>query len=319
MLSTRIVKNRRRLRGWRKRQSVSCYRLYDADIPEIPLAIDLYETAPPEPAVHLVVSIYQRRSLPAGRDLDRWLLSMQAAAAAAVETLPERVHIRTRERQRGTQQYEALGGRGARHVVHEDGLQFLVDFEQYLDTGLFLDHRPTRREVRKESQGQRVLNLFAYTGAFTVHAAAGGAAKTTTVDLSKTYLSWAADNLRLNGFAPGQHRIIHADVMDFLGKTQSVYDRVICDPPTFSNSKRMSDIFDVQRDHPALLEAIERVLSPTGVVWFSTNSRRFRPDAGTLGYFTEISASSVPEDFRNRKIHRCWRYRRGGGSAHAAG
>ena len=312
MLRNRIIKNLRRLRRWSRRANVTCYRVYDADIPEVPLIVDLYQTIEPEAQTHLVVSVYRRRSLPVGNDLDTWLLAMRRYAAEAVATSPEHVHFRRRERQRGSQQYEVLPGQSLRHIVVEDDLRFLVEFDQYLDTGLFLDHRPTRREVRSKSSGQRVLNLFAYTGAFSVYAAAGGAARTTTVDLSKTYLNWSADNLRLNGFEPGTHRLVHADVMEFLSTHQNAYDIVICDPPTFSNSKRMQDIFDVQRDHPALLHAVERVLSPHGTVWFSTNSRRFRPDPGTLGHFEEISDSSVPQDFRNRKIHRCWRYQRQG-------
>ena len=310
MLRNRIQKNQRRLRRWCRQSGHTCYRVYDSDIPEVPLAVDRYETVRPDSETHYVVSIYRRRSLPEGPELRLWTDVMQQAIAEVEHVPLECVHIRERVRQRGAQQYEALRDNPRRHIVMENGLQFAVDFEQYLDTGLFLDHRPTRQAVRLASQGRRVLNLFAYTGAFTVYAAAGRAARTTTVDLSKTYLNWAADNLRLNGFTPGVHRIVHADVMAFLADCSEQFDIVVCDPPTFSNSKRMQDIFDVQRDHPALLHAVERVLSPTGTVWFSTNSRRFKPDASTLGYFEEVSETSVPEDFRNRKIHRCWRFSR---------
>jgi 23S rRNA (cytosine1962-C5)-methyltransferase len=305
-----MAKNERRLRSWRNRHNVTCYRLYDADIPEVPLSIDLYETVAPRTETHLVVSVYRRRSLPTGADLEEWIDAMCVGAAEAVGTSAEFTHCRQRQRQRGLSQYEAVKAPHARYQVEEHGHRFWINFDQYLDTGLFLDHRPTRQAVQKASLGRRVLNLFAYTGAFSVYAAAGGALTTTTVDLSKTYLNWCADNLRLNGFEPGAHRLVHADVFEFLEGHRGCYDLVICDPPTFSNSKRMQNVFDVQRDHSQLLLAVERLLTDDGTVWFSTNSRRFKPDEKTLGQFQEISDTSVPPDFRNRKIHRCWRYTR---------
>ena len=197
-----------------------------------------------------------------------------------------------------------------RFVVHEGGSRFWVNLSDYLDTGLFLDHRVMRGLVRAEASGKDVLNLFAYTGAFTVHAAAGGACGTVTVDMSRTYLDWARDNLALNGLGGPHHHLVQADALRWLDEAPaSRWDLVVCDPPTFSNSKRMEASFDVQRDHVRLLRAVLRVTRPGGVVYFSTNFRRFKPEPeafeGTR--VLEISDRTVPEDFRDKRIHRAWR------------
>lgn len=303
----RLLKNARHLRKWARRSGVSCYRLYDQDIPEVPLVVDWYEGR-----LH-VATLERPDEHPAA-----WLDRMVESAREALEVPPDAAFVKRRERQRtaeGPRQYEKLGHEGRRFVVSEGGLRFLVNLSDYLDTGLFLDHRQTRALVRAEAAGKRFLNLFAYTGSFTVYAAAAGAA-TTTVDLSNTYLDWARDNLRLNELAGPhksltQHDFVRDDVFGFLDGARrrgSLYDLVVLDPPTFSNSKKMDRTLDLRRDHPALLADVLSVMPPGGVLWFSTNARKFRLDPGGLpAEIEDVTARTVPPDFERRRPHRCWR------------
>lgn len=309
MFGNRLEKGLRRGLTWARRHDVFAWRVYDCDIPEVPLSVDRYADEAGE--VHAVLAYYEGRF---PHDA-AWFEAMLAEVAKVLNTDPSRVRMKRRARQEGESQYERLGDTERRFIVREDGLRFWVNLDDYLDTGLFLDHRMTRGLVRAESPGKEVLNLFAYTGAFSVHAAAGGARTTTTVDLSQTYCDWARDNLTLNGFDGASHRVVRADVLRWLDEDTGHYDLVVCDPPTFSNSKRMTGIFDVQRDHASLLERVHRRLTPGGVVWFSTNFRRFKPDERAMGRLfaevTEVSSKTVPLDFRDKKIHRCWRLVRG--------
>jgi 23S rRNA (cytosine1962-C5)-methyltransferase len=254
-----------------RQQDVNCYRLYDLDLPEFPLAIDLYEDQ-----VH--VAEYQRQHGMDEQQHAQWLAQSGECIAQVLELPLQHIHIKRREviRER-QQQYGKFGESGQRMAVREGGLRFLVNLTDYLDTGLFLDHRPTRALVRERSAGKDVLNLFAYTGSFSVYAASGGARSVTTVDLSNTYVDWARDNFRLNDLALEPHEFIAANVMDYLPRLPSgCMDMIVCDPPTFSNSKKMPGVFDVQRDHPALINQCLRLLRPEGTLWFSTNNRRFR-------------------------------------------
>jgi len=332
MFANRLEKQWKHLRKWARRTGVSSYRLYDRDIPEVPLACDLY-TDSKTGDVHLYVALYERPYDKDDAEEDRWLEAMRVAAADILSVPAERVHTKLRKRQRGEEsQYERLSKAGARFTVAEGAAKLLVNLDDYLDTGLFLDHRPARALVHDGSAGKRVLNLFCYTGAFSVQAAVGGALAVTSVDLSKTYLAWAADNFALNGFEPGPsalrmedsasagpYAFVHADVKAYLAwafRTGLKWDIVVCDPPTFSNSKRSVDILDVNRDWPELCRSALALLNPGGVLYFSTNSRslKFDPDLvggaatrqGTL--VEDISDASVPEDFRNKKIHRMWRF-----------
>lgn len=309
MFGNRLEKGLRRGLSWAKRHDVFAWRVYDCDIPEVPLSVDRYADETGE--VHAVLAYYEGRfPHDAG-----WFEAMLGEVAKVLGIDRSRVRLKRRARQEGDNQYERLGESERRLVVREDGLRFWVNLDDYLDTGLFLDHRVTRGLVRAESAGKRVLNLFAYTGAFSVHAAAGHARTTTTVDLSQTYCDWARDNLTLNGFLGSEHRVVRADVLRWLDEDLGPYDLVVVDPPTFSNSKRMVGIFDVQRDHAGLLEKVHRRLSPGGVVWFSTNFRRFKPDERAMSRLfpelVEVSSKTVPLDFRDKKIHRCWRLVRG--------
>ncbi|MCA9258884.1 MAG: bifunctional 23S rRNA (guanine(2069)-N(7))-methyltransferase RlmK/23S rRNA (guanine(2445)-N(2))-methyltransferase RlmL, partial [Planctomycetales bacterium] len=275
--ANRLRKRARHLRRWPSKRGIHCYRLYERDIPEIPLAVDRYHDA-----LHIAEFIRPHERT-AAEHAD-WLDLMVRTAAEALEIEVANVFLKHRDRQRGLAQYERVDDVQAIRTVEEGGLKFEVNLSDYIDTGLFLDHRTTRSMVRDAASGARFLNLFAYTGSFTVYAAAGGAQSTVTVDLSTTYLDWAARNLQLNGFAEGeQHRLMRRDARDFLHRApQAAFDLAVVDPPTFSNSKRADDDWDVQQHHGELLQLVRRAMAANGVVFFSTNRRRFDFDEGAL-------------------------------------
>ncbi|MHB8972942.1 MAG: bifunctional 23S rRNA (guanine(2069)-N(7))-methyltransferase RlmK/23S rRNA (guanine(2445)-N(2))-methyltransferase RlmL [Pirellulaceae bacterium] len=304
LFRSRLEKLARHLRRWPTRQGITCYRLYERDIPEIPLIVDRYED-------HLHIAEYER---PHERDLGQhadWLDLMARTAAEALQVDRRQVFLKRRLRQRGTVQHEHLADQQYEITVHEGGLQFIVNLSDYVDTGLFLDHRITRSLVRELAGGARVLNLFGYTGAFTVYAAAGGAVQTTTVDWSRTYLEWAQRNMRLNGFTNPLHTYVRDDAREYLQNLppSTLFDLAIVDPPTFSNSKRTEEVWDVQRDYHDTLTRLLQHVRPGGVVFFSSNFRRFKfdPEAIPAASIFEISRQTVPPDFRNRRIHRCWK------------
>ena len=310
MLCNRIIKNRRRLRPWRRRERVTCYRIYDKDIPELPLAIDDYEG-------HLHIAEYARPHDREEAAHDAWLQAMCAAVGEALQVPANQVHLKRRQRQRGQRQYERLAEGSDPLVVREGGHRFAVNLSDYLDTGLFLDHRITRKLVADDAAERRMLNLFGYTGAFTIYAGAAGAESTTTVDLNGNYLSRAAENLRLNNLHGNHHRLERADIRQWLDQAMAQgrrYDLVVLDPPTFSNTSRDAATFDLQRDHVGLIQATRALLAPGGVLWFSTNFRGFRPDRAAFAGLDgrETSEETVPPDFRNRRIHRSWRLSPGG-------
>jgi 23S rRNA (cytosine1962-C5)-methyltransferase len=303
----RLRKNARHLRRWAKVEHVTAYRLYDRDIPEWPFAVDWYDGR-----VQLI-EYPNRRALKTGEAQAQRVLAEQAVQDA-LELPAERLYVKTRRpKVWGKEQYEALGTPEP-FVVREHGLLFEVDLAGHLDTGLFLDHRTTRSQVRAQAAGKRFLNLFAYTGAFTVHAAAGGAVSTTSVDLSNTYLDWAERNLELNRLGGPQHALVRADALDWLqvaSEGTERWDLVVLDPPSFSTSKRMSRSFDVQRDQVRLLERTGSLLAPGGTLYFSTNFQGFELKADQLRglHFTELTPRSLPPDFHRQDVHRCWRVR----------
>lgn len=310
MLINRLKKNRRILGRWARRGGVSCYRIYDADLPEYALVIDLYQGD--ELWAHV-----QEYQAPSTVDEDRAKERLEEALAILPEALgvdQARVHFKVRQRQRGRAQYEKFDAYGVFHPVSEGVVKLLVNFTDYLDTGLFLDHRPTRLMIGQLARGKRFLNLFSYTGAATVHAGLGGAETTTSVDMSKTYLDWARRNLELNGLVGGKHELVQADCIDWIkGQRGARYDLIFLDPPTFSNSKRMRDHFDVQRDHVELLRVVSSLLSENGLLIFSNNFRRFKMDADSLPNLsiTDITAQTIDKDFeRNGRIHACWKIMR---------
>ncbi len=303
----RLTKNFKHFGKWARRQGISCYRLYDNDIPGTPLAVDLYEEV-----AH--IAEYARDHGMEPDEHAAWLSDCVTVVSEVLDIHPDRIFVKYRQRQKGLRQYERFARGGAEYIVHEDGLNFMIRPADYLDVGLFLDHRNTRKMVRQEAAGKRVLNLFAYTGSFTVYAAAGGAATTLTVDMSQTYLQWADRNLNLNGFTTGNHRMLQADVTSWLrSPIRETFDLIVLDPPTFSNSKRMDGTLDTQRDHVWMINSALQLLAPGGVLFFSTNYRKFKleEDAIRAARIIEISSKTVPEDFRNKKIHQCFRIEKG--------
>ncbi len=305
-LVNRIAKNRRQLRRWLERENIRCYRVYDADIPEYALAVDVYGG---EDGDWLHVQEYEP---PATVDAAKARARLQAALTAlpgALDVPPERMVLKVRRRQRGSGQYTRQSRQSKTLTVTEGRCRLEVNLTDYLDTGLFLDHRPVRLWLAEHARGKRLLNLFCYTGAATVHAAVGGASHTTSVDLSNTYLEWLKRNLELNDCTGERHRIVPADCREWLERNQERFDLIFLDPPSFSNSKRMDGTLDIQRDHADLIRAAARHLSTDGTLIFSTNLRAFKLDRQLAEDFdiSDRTAWSIPKDFeRNRRIHQCW-------------
>jgi len=303
LLKNRLAKRARHFRRWPKR-GIHCYRLYERDIPEIPLVIDIYHD-------YLHITDYDRPHDRTPAQYADWLDHLTEAAREVLEIPEGHVFVKHRTRQSGTTQHEKVSEDSKIVVVEEGGLKFEANLSDYVDTGLFLDHRNLRSQFRDEANGKRVLNLFCYTGAFSVYAAAGGATSTTSVDLNANYLDWAGRNFQLNGLSIAKHHFIRSDVMEYLRnqKPEPKFDLAIVDVPTFSNSKRTDDVWDVQEDHVELIGLTLNLLSEGGVLYFSNNFRRFKLDEEALQnvQIREISKHTVPEDFRNQRIHRCWK------------
>jgi len=320
MFANRLRKNLKQLSRWRKQQLIRCYRAYDADMPEYAFAVDVYETV---------------ASAQSTQESGRWIIVQEYAAPASIDVrkvrarreqvlavlpqvfeVPEvQVILKTRERQRGSNQYEKQNETRCFHEVREGPCRLWVSFEDYLDTGLFLDHRVTRGLLGDLAAGRSFLNLFAYTGVATVHAALGGAVATTTVDMSRTYLDWAARNMALNGIRGEAHQMVQEDCLLWIDKALLRglrFGVIFLDPPTFSNSKRMEASFDIQRDHVELIQKTAAMLEPDGVLIFSNNFRRFKMDMSGLSGLEvdDMTASTLPKDFeRNARIHGCWKIR----------
>jgi len=299
----RIKKRKKHLAKWAKRSSVSSYRIYDADLPDYNVAVDLYENQ---------WVLVQEYAPP--KDIDQDMADKRVKDIMTV--LPEilqldrsRIFFKTRRKQTGKSQYDRFAKEGKREVVNEGGSKFWVNFTDYLDTGIFLDHRIVRSMIREKASNSKFLNLFCYTGTATVHAAAGGAKSTVSVDSSKTYINWARDNMALNGFGERKHKYITEDCFSFLKNTRDRFDLIFLDPPTFSNTKSSRSTFDIQRDHVSLIRLAASKLEIGGILIFSNNFRKFKIDLEGLDKFDikEISESTISEDFkRNSRIHRSW-------------
>ncbi|HZR37369.1 MAG TPA: bifunctional 23S rRNA (guanine(2069)-N(7))-methyltransferase RlmK/23S rRNA (guanine(2445)-N(2))-methyltransferase RlmL [Nevskia sp.] len=335
--TNRLRKNLKHLGKWAKRSGVSCYRVYDADLPDYALAVDLYPTASPQ--IHA-----QEYAAPKTVDpikAEKRLREALAVIQQVFEVPAAAIHFKIRKQQKGSEQYTRQGEQDRFQQVEEHGCRLWVNLDDYLDTGLFLDHRPLRRRLQAEAAGKRFLNLFCYTATATVHAAKGGASGTVSVDLSANYLEWAQRNLELNGYKstlkarrrpddsargrnpwkeqPSRHQLIQADCLAWLEEqarnpAAQRYDLILCDPPTFSNSKRMDGTLDVQRDHVQMLRNAAQLLTPQGVLYFSTNRKRFKLDQEALAGLdiSDITAQTLDEDFkRPPPPHRCWAIRRG--------
>lgn len=318
--AARLFKMAKERRKWARREQVENYRVYDADLPDYAVAIDVYTGAgDAEGNTYLHIAEYAPPSSIDPAKAQRRFDDVLAIAPVALGVRPDHVFSKTRRRDKGGSQYRDAGRRSYVTQIDEDGYLFEVDLSGYLDTGIFLDHRTTRELVGSKAEGKRFLNLFAYTGTATVHAAGGGAVETTTVDLSQTYLDWARRNMEANGFDGAEHTFERADVMAWITETRRKplrYDLVFVDPPTFSNSKAMgSRTWDVQRDHVELLIGVSRLLTEGGEAVFSCNLRSFKPDVDALAKYgvtiEDISEQTIPHDFeRNAKIHKCYVVRR---------
>lgn len=369
LFANRLSKRFKILRKWARRERITCYRLYDRDIPEIPLAVDLYEFLPdnnmtPKEAARfliqeyaaetendrtaigekesrlcLVIFLYERPYEKPEQEERQWLEAIAAAAGSVTHIPAGRIIIKTRKHDKGGSQYakdgqraESGGMASLTGIIQERGQLFRVDLAGYIDTGLFFDHRPLRALIRNTSSGKSVLNLFCYTASFSVYAAQGGAKRIESVDLSNTYLAWAQENMKLNGFTDTKRYIFtHSDVMDFLNRKKAEgpnpdkkgvsddsnrFDIIMLDPPTFSNSKMTEHTLDINRDWNTLINTCINLLTPGGILYFSTNSRRlvFDPEliqsktaSGCSVRTEDITALTFDEDYRNNKAHRCWK------------
>ena len=334
MLANRLQKRFRHLKKWALRNGIGAFRLYDRDIPEIPLVLDFYGDCKKIEEAAICGALYKRPYEKDPDDEEAWLSIMKTSAASALEIKPEHIFIKQRQKQKGASQYEKLSAARFERIIGEGGLSFKVNLSDYLDAGLFIDRRLMRDLVRKEASGKKVLNLFSYTGSFSVYAAAGGAVSTDSVDLSNTYQHWAQENFSLNGYSANHlqsweffenkshinnqkysvHKLIRADALDFLEKATSKKYRwniIILDPPAFSNSKKMSANLDLNRDLTELLNQCFGILAPDGKIFLSVNTRRGAPAAGELQkqltldknniLVTDLENKITDEDFRGRK------------------
>jgi 23S rRNA (guanine2445-N2)-methyltransferase / 23S rRNA (guanine2069-N7)-methyltransferase len=307
--ANRLKKNKQGLKNWLKQNQVHAYRVYDADIPEYNVAVDIYGDS-------AVIFEYAAPKEIDEKTSEKRLQDVISLTAQQLDIAPENIAVKVRKKQKGEEQYTPMAKQNRTMVVEEFGAKFKVNLFDYLDTGLFLDHRLARRYIQENAKDKRFLNLFAYTGTASVHAAIGGAKAITTVDLSKTYLKWGQDNFALNDISNTRYRFEQADCLKWLEYAQGQYDLIFLDPPTFSNSKRMKDAFDVQNDHIKLLTWVKKILSPSGTLIFSNNKRGFVMDeVGLMGLGLKaenISDKTLSPDFkRNKKIHNSWLIKHG--------
>jgi 23S rRNA (cytosine1962-C5)-methyltransferase len=305
MFENRLLKVYKHKSKLARRQNVSCYRVYDHDLPEFPFALELYEDK-------IYLAEYLRRHGMDEEQHEAWLQQCKEVINKILEVPVEKIYDRQRKKMHHrSQQYEKLNVQEEFFTVEENGLKFLVNLTDYLDTGLFLDHRTTRQMVREESKGKRMLNLFCYTGSFSVYAAAGEAASVTSVDLSKTYLKWAEDNMGINRFTDkNKYHFVHADVKQYLKTLQPAgFDLVVIDPPTFSNSKRMKDFLDVQRDHVEMLNDLIAAITSGGVIYFSTNFTKFilEKEQINAAEIKDITKATTPFDFEGKLKRWCYK------------
>ena len=306
MFENRVNKNLRRLKSWRTRNNISCFRVYDRDIPEYAVAVDIYDQW-----VH--VQEYKAPSSISPEVALKRLQDVVFALHALFDIPIENIFLKQRKRQKRSDQYEKRSDLSKSALVNENGFTFEINLGSYIDTGLFLDHRLTRSMIEEMARGKRFLNLFSYTATATVYAARGGADSTTSVDKSNTYTRWAKKNMALNGFDQGLHAFYSADCLTWMQKEKSRYDLIFLDPPTFSNTKKTGSSFEIQKDHPDLIMAAVNLLANDGTLIFSNNYRRFKMNFGRLGHLQieDITTPTIPPDFeRNSSIHNCWLIRR---------
>jgi 23S rRNA (cytosine1962-C5)-methyltransferase len=301
MFKNRFTKMYRHFSKWARKQGISCFRIYDCDIPQFPIMVDYYDRK-------IYVAVYEKKAFIDGKDtIDLYLNDVIDIIGEVTEIEAYTIFVKNRMKQKGNTQYTKLDDRKSEFVIKENGLEFMVNLSDYVDTGLFLDHRLTRKLIQEKSEGKSVLNLFAYTGSFSVYAAEGGATNTMTMDMSKTYLDWAKMNMKLNGFVGPKHKYLQTNVLEWLKEpVEEVYDLIILDPPTFSNSKKMYGTFEIQRDHEWLIRQTMKHLDKGGLLLFSNNYKKFKLETKTLEAtnIKDITAMTTPPDFADR-IHRC--------------
>ena len=300
---TRLLKKKHsELRIWAKSNGISCYRVYNKDMGDLPFSIDIYDK-------YLHIVQYEQKGVASLSQRDA--LRLADAAGKSLYFPEDRIFLKYRTKLNEGEQYQKYSAENITAVIQEFGLNFKVNLSDYIDTGLFLDHRDTRALVRQNAAGRKVLNLFSYTGSFSVYAAAGGAVSTTTVDLSNVYLNWAKENMELNHFKSAAHTFVSSDVFKYLDEAISQkekYDLIVLDPPTFSNSRKMDKKLDIQKDHVELINKSLSLLSKRGFILFSTNYTDFKIDLKVRdkGFVTNITDETIPEDFKGSKIHKCW-------------
>ncbi len=304
MFGNRLTKVFRHLQKQAKKQGITCYRVYDHDLPEYPLCIEFYGDK-------LYVAEYKRQHRMTEEEHDQWMEDALETICQTLTVNKSDIFLKLRQRKPGRLgQYQKLDVAQHEFEVEENGLKFIVNLSDYLDTGLFLDHRLTRQRVRGEAGGKKVLNLFAYTGSFSVYAAAGNASEITTVDMSKTYLNWAERNMTLNGFSNEEkYQFIHTDALQYIKDlTPGQFDLVVLDPPTFSNSKRMEDFLDIQRDHVSMINQCMDAIAPGGALYFSTNYRKFVLDRENINAagIRDITRATTPFDFEGKLFRWCY-------------
>lgn len=300
-IKNRIRKNYQHLRKWARRTSTNCFRVYDRDIKEYPLAIDFY-------AGRFCVQFFSYDGDVLSSELREEINQILSSLFGASDSF---IYWKVRAKRDRTEQYEKLADKEQFFYVLEYGVKFKVNLHDYLDTGLFLDHRETRRMVAAASKGKRLLNLFAYTCSFSVHAALAGASFTKSVDMSNTYTEWGRDNFTLNALSLQTNKIVREDCLKFLDQEEGKYDIVVIDPPTISRSKKMDQMFDIQMDYPVLIQRALKLLSPEGIIFFSTNSRKFKFDVSLFSGcdIRDITDKTIPPDFHKKNIHQCWTIR----------
>jgi len=295
----RLIKMKAHMGKWARRREIYAYRVYDRDIPQYPYTIDFYED-------HLYVCEYYTEAIASKKNYSDWQKETINYISEILGVSQSKMHVKIREKQKGGSQYEKFGQQHNFLEIRENGLKFLVNLDDYLDTGLFLDHRSTRSLIGNQIDGKRFLNLFSYTGSFSVYAARGGASEIVSVDTSVPYLEWLRENLKANNLDNSLHREICMDVREFLQNyNEKSFDVIYCDPPVFSKGKKLIRDFDVLRDHPDLIDNCLKLLNKGGILYFSTNFRKFKIQ--WKGNFLDISRETIPDDFKDKKIHVCYK------------
>ena len=302
MFKNRFVKMYKHFGKWARKQNIDCFRIYDCDIPQFPFIIDKYDK-------YIYVSVFEKKDNLTSEAQHPYLDACIEIIAEITEISTTSIFIKNRIRQKGNVQYSKLDDRKSEFVIRENNLDFIINLSDYVDTGIFMVHRQTRKMIQDISEGKKVLNLFAYTGSFTVYAAAGGATETMTIDMNKTYIDWSKRNMKLNGFSGQNHKYLVENVLEWIKEpVETKYDIIILDPPTFSNSKKMFGTFEIQRDHEWLIRQTMRHLEKGGQLYFSNNYKKFKLETKTIEAtkIKDITGMTTPPDYKDRIFRSCY-------------